>query len=50
MASYVSDDTIKMFAYLLLLYDPNPHPLLCVEDPENQLYPKLLWELAEEFT
>lgn len=46
---YVSDGTIKMFAYLLLLYDPFPHPLLCVEEPENQLYPKLLWELAEEF-
>ena len=49
LARYVSDGTIKMFAYLLLLYDPNPHPLLCVEEPENQLYPKLLWELAEEF-
>lgn len=46
---YVSDGTIKMFAYLVLLYDPAPHPLLCVEEPENQLYPKLLWELAEEF-
>ncbi len=46
---YVSDGTIKMFAYLILLYDPAPHPLLCVEEPENQLYPKLLWELAEEF-
>ena len=46
---YVSDGTIKMFAYLVLLYDPSPHPLLCVEEPENQLYPKLLWELAEEF-
>lgn len=46
---YVSDGTIKMFAYLLLLYDPAPYPLLCVEEPENQLYPKLLWELAEEF-
>lgn len=49
LARYVSDGTIKMFAYLVLLYDPNPHPLLCVEEPENQLYPKLLWELAEEF-
>jgi predicted ATPase len=38
-----------MFAYLVLLYDPSPHPLLCVEEPENQLYPKLLVELAEEF-
>ena len=46
---YVSDGTIKMFAYLILLYDPNPHPLLCVEEPENQLYPTILEELAEEF-
>lgn len=46
---YVSDGTIKMFAYLVLLHDPRPHPLLCVEEPENQLYPSLLWELAEEF-
>jgi predicted ATPase len=46
---YVSDGTIKMFAYLVLLYDPKPHPLLCVEEPENQLYPKLMPELAEEF-
>lgn len=46
---YVSDGTIKMFAYLVLLHDPIPHPLLCVEEPENQLYPKLLLELAEEF-
>lgn len=49
LARYVSDGTIKMFAYLVLLYDPTPHPLLCVEEPENQLYPKLLYELAEEF-
>ncbi|MBF0621369.1 MAG: AAA family ATPase [Magnetococcales bacterium] len=49
LARHVSDGTIKMFAYLILLYDPNPHPLLCVEEPENQLYPSLLWELAEEF-
>ncbi len=46
---YVSDGTIKMFAYLVLLYDPKPHPLLCVEEPENQLYPRLMAELAEEF-
>jgi predicted ATPase len=46
---YVSDGTIKMFAYLVLLHDPSAHPLLCVEEPENQLYPKLMVELAEEF-
>lgn len=49
LARFVSDGTIKMLAYLTLLYAPNPHPLLCVEEPENQLYPKLLGELAEEF-
>jgi predicted ATPase len=49
VARYVSDGTIKMFAYLTLLHDPKPHPLLCVEEPENQLYPSLLTELSEEF-
>lgn len=49
IARYVSDGTIKMFAYLVLLYDPKPHPLLAIEEPENQLYPQLLQELAEEF-
>lgn len=49
IARYVSDGTIKMFAYLLLLYDPKPHPLLCIEEPENQLYPSLLAELVDEF-
>jgi predicted ATPase len=45
----VSDGTIKMFAYLLLLHDPKPHKILCVEEPENQLYPELMVLLAEEF-
>ncbi len=49
LARFVSDGTIKMLAYLVLLNDPNPHPLLCIEEPENQLYPSLLEELAEEF-
>ena len=49
IARYVSDGTIKMFAYLVLLYDPKPHPLLAIEEPENQLYPDLLSELVEEF-
>lgn len=46
---FVSDGTIKMFTYLVLLSAPEPHALLCVEEPENQLYPQLLKELAEEF-
>lgn len=48
-SKYVSDGTIKMFTYLVLLHDPSQHALLCVEEPENQLYPHLLWGLAEEF-
>lgn len=49
IARFVSDGTIKMFAYLVLLQDPKPFPLLAVEEPENQLYPDFLPELAEEF-
>lgn len=49
ISRFVSDGTIKMFAYLVLLNDPTPHPLLCVEEPENYLHPELLPELAEEF-
>ncbi|HRI00957.1 MAG TPA: AAA family ATPase, partial [Saprospiraceae bacterium] len=48
LSKFVSDGTIKMFAYLILLNDPNPHPLLCIEEPENYLHPDLLLPLAEE--
>ena len=49
IARHVSDGTIKMFAYLVLLHDPKPHPLIAVEEPENQLYPDMLGLLTEEF-
>ncbi len=45
----MSDGTLKVFAYLLLLEDPDPPPFLCVEEPENGLYHKLLEALAREF-
>lgn len=45
----MSDGTLKVFAYLLLLEDPTPPPFLCIEEPENGLYPKLLETLASEF-
>lgn len=48
MAKYASDGTLKMLAYLTLLYDPEPAELIGIEEPENQLHPKLLYELAEE--
>ena len=48
-AQEVSDGTLKVFAYLLLLQDPDPAPFLCIEEPENGLYHKLLETLANEF-
>jgi len=48
-AQQMSDGTLKVFAYLLLLEDPVPPPFLCVEEPENGLYHKLLETLAMEF-
>ena len=48
-AQQMSDGTLKVFAYLLLLEDPDPPPFLCIEEPENGLYHKLLETLADEF-
>lgn len=48
MARFASDGTLKMLAYLTLLYDPDPPQLIGIEEPENQLHPRLLPELAEE--
>lgn len=45
----MSDGTLKVFAYLLLLEDPTPPPFLCIEEPENGLYHKLLETLVREF-
>ena len=48
-AQQMSDRTLKVFVYLLLLEDPSPPPFLCVEEPENGLYHKLVETLAREF-
>lgn len=48
-AQQMSDGTLKVFAYLLLMEDPSPPPFICVEEPENGLYHKLLERLAHEF-
>jgi len=48
-AQQMSDGTLKVFAYLLLLEDPSPPPFLCIEEPENGLYHKLLESLVDEF-
>ena len=47
-AQQMSDGTLKVFAYLLMLEDPQPPPFICIEEPENGLYHKLLEVLAEE--
>ncbi|MBK7536922.1 MAG: AAA family ATPase [Myxococcales bacterium] len=49
LSEQMSDGTLKMFAYLLLLEDPEPPPFICIEEPENGLYHKLLDALANEF-
>jgi predicted ATPase len=48
LARFASDGTLKMLAYLVLLYDPTPPPFIGIEEPENFLHPRLLPELAEE--
>lgn len=47
-AQYISDGTIKLLAYALLLNEPQHRPLLCLDQPEHHIYPWLLWELLEE--
>ena len=48
LARFASDGTLKMLAYLVLLYDPGPPPFVGIEEPENFLHPRLLYGLAEE--
>ncbi len=45
----MSDGTLKMLCYMLLLRVPDPPPFIFIEEPENGLYHKLLETLASEF-
>ena len=45
----MSDGTLKFLAYLLLMEDPDPAPLVGIEEPENGLHHQLLSLLASEF-
>lgn len=47
-AGQMSDGTLKIFAYLLLMEDPDPPSFICIEEPENGLYHRLLDSLAHE--
>lgn len=44
----MSDGTLKLFAYYLLLHEKNPRQLIFIEEPENGLYHHYLADLAEE--
>lgn len=44
----MSDGTLKLFAYYLLLHEKDPRPLVFIEEPENGLYHKYLADLAVE--
>jgi predicted ATPase len=48
LAKFTSDGTLKMLAYLTVLHDPDPPSIVGIEEPENQLHPRLLPLLAEE--
>ena len=42
----MSDGTLKLFAYYLLLHEKDARPLVFIEEPENGLYHKYLADLA----
>jgi predicted ATPase len=48
LSRFASDGTLKLLAYLTVLYDPEPPRFVGIEEPENFLHPRLLPELAEE--
>lgn len=48
LSRFASDGTLKLLAYLIVLYDPQPPRFVGIEEPENYLHPRLLPELAEE--
>lgn len=48
LARFASDGTLKMLAYLVLLYSPRQSPFIGIEEPENFLHHRLLPLLAEE--
>ncbi len=48
LAQFASDGTLKLLAYSILLNDPTPSQLLCIENPENGLHHQLLEHLTEE--
>ncbi len=48
LSKFVSDGTLKMLSYLVILHDPESPQFVGIEEPENFLHPRLLPGLAEE--
>ena len=46
----MSDGTLKLFAYYLLLHEQIPRELVFIEEPENGLYHRYLADLATELS
>lgn len=46
-ATRLSDGTLRYLFLMALLLDPNPPPLICIEEPEIGLHPDILSTIAE---
>lgn len=47
LADFVSDGTLKMLTYLIVLNDPMPPAFVGIEEPENSMHPQLHERFAE---
>jgi predicted ATPase len=48
-SEWASDGSMQLLATLVLLHEEEPKSLLCVEEPENHVFPTVLNALAEDF-
>ena len=46
-ASRLSDGTLRFLALLAVVYDPNPPPVVCWEEPELGMHPDIIPVIAE---
>jgi len=46
-ATRLSDGTLRYLCLLAILCDPEPPPLICIEEPELGLHPDILPKLAD---
>ena len=46
-ATRLSDGTLRYLCLLAILYNPHPHPVVCIEEPELGLHPDIVAGLAK---